>query len=132
MKKFLLSFMVMAGVLTAQAESAYPYLTFETTDGAKISVSTAELSLSISGTTLTAGTEVFTLTNLSKMYFSETNETSVTGIDAIDNLQSTMYNLDDASEIYDLQGHKVEKSQMRQGAVYIVKTQDKTFKIAVR
>ena len=123
--------MVMAGVLTAQAESAYPYLTFETTDGAKISVSTAELNLSISGTTLTAGTEVFTLTNLSKMYFSETNET-VTGIESIYNLPSTMYNLDDATEIYDLQGHKVEKSQMRQGAVYIVKTQDKTFKIAVR
>ena len=131
MKKLLFSIMIMMGALTAQAESAYPYLTFETTDGAKISVSTSELSLSISGTTLTAGTEVFTLTNLSKMYFSETNETSITGIDSIDNGQLTIDNYAGA-EYYDLQGHKVEKSQMRQGAVYIVKTQDKTFKIAVR
>lgn len=130
MKKFILSFMALMGVLTAQAESAYPYLTFETTDGAKISVSTSELSLSISGTTLTAGTEVFTLTNLSKMYFSETNETSITGIDSIEH--GTLNIEDSDAEYYDLQGHKVEKSQMRQGAVYIVKTQDKTFKIAVR
>ena len=74
----------MIGVLTAEAESAYPYLTFETTDGAKVSVSTTALTLSISGNTLTAGSEEFTLTNLSKMYFSETNET-VTGIDSMDN-----------------------------------------------
>ena len=38
MKKILLSFMALIGVLTAQAES-YSYLTFETTDGAKVSVS---------------------------------------------------------------------------------------------
>ena len=127
MKKIILSLMAMIGVLTAEAESAYPYLTFETTDGAKISVSTTALTLSISGNTLTAGSEEFTLTNLSKMYFSETNET-VTGIEQVHGSWLTVNGL----EYYDLRGHKVEKSQMRQGEVYIVKTQDKTFKIAVR
>ena len=115
------------GVLTAQAKS-YPYLTFETTDGAKVSVSTTGLNLSISGTTLTAGSQTFTLSNLNRMYFSTTDESTTTGIKAIENGQLT---IDDSVEVYDLQGHKVEKSQMRNGA-YIVKTKNGTFKIAVK
>ena len=84
MKKILLSFMALIGVLTAQAERlrvgddtsgmSYSYLTFETTDGAKVSVSTTGLSLSISGTMLTAGSQTFSLSNLSKMYFSVSDE----------------------------------------------------------
>ena len=127
MKRILLSFMVLMGVLTAQAKS-YPYLTFETTDGAKVSVSTTGLSLSISGTTLTAGSQTFTLSNLNRMYFSTTDESTTTGIKAID---SSQLSIDESVEVYDLQGHKVEKSQMRNGA-YIVKTKNGTFKIAVK
>ena len=49
---------------------------FETTDAAKASVSVAsDVTLNISGTTLTAGTQQFTLSNLSKMYFSTSDET---------------------------------------------------------
>ena len=138
MKKILLSFMALIGVLTAQAERlrvgddtsgmSYSYLTFETTDGAKVSVSTTGLSLSISGTMLTAGSQTFTLSNLNRMYFSTTDESTTTGIKAIENGQLT---IDDSVEVYDLQGHKVEKSQMRNGA-YIVKTKNGTFKIAVK
>lgn len=127
MKKILLSFMALMGVLTAQAES-YSYLTFETTDGAKVSVSTTGLSLSISGTMLTAGSQTFTLSNLNRMYFSTTDESTTTGIKAID---SSQLSIDESVEVYDLQGHKVEKSQMRNGA-YIVKTKNGTFKIAVK
>ena len=125
------------GALTAQANS-YPYLTFETTDGAKVSVSTTGLSLSISGTTLTAGSQTFTLSNLNRMYFSTTDESTTTGIKAIENGQffdeqsgKAERTIDDSVEVYDLQGHKVEKSQMRNGA-YIVKTKNGTFKIAVK
>ena len=82
------------------------------------------MTLSISGTTLTVGTESFTLTNLSKMYFSTTDET--TGIEEI-----TSATIDDATDIYDLQGHKVTKEQMRKG-VYIVKTKDRTYKLVVK
>ena len=127
MKKILLSFMALIGVLTAQAES-YSYLTFETTDGAKVSVSTTGLSLSISGTMLTAGSQTFTLSNLNRMYFSTTDESTTTGIKAI---YSSQLSIDESVEVYDLQGHKVEKSQMRNGA-YIVKTKNGTFKIAVK
>jgi len=123
MKKFILFLTILVGTLTAQAED-YTYLTFETTDGAKASVAVADLTLTISGTTLTAGTQSFTLSNLSKMYFSNTDET--TGIEAI-----TSATLDEDTDIYDLQGHKVTKAQMQKG-VYIVKTKNRTYKIVMK
>ena len=123
MKKFFLFLTILVGTLTAQAED-YTYLTFETTDGAKASVAVADLTLTISGTTLTAGTQSFTLSNLSKMYFSNTDET--TGIETI-----TSATLDEDTDIYDLQGHKVTKAQMQKG-VYIVKTKNRTYKIVMK
>ena len=124
MKKILMLLTMLVGTLTAQAED-YTYLTFETTDGAKVSVSVAsDVTLTISGTTLTVGSQSFTLTNLSKMYFSNTDET--TGIEEI-----TSATLDEATDIYDLQGHKVTKDQMRRG-VYIVKTNSRTYKMVVK
>ena len=124
MKKIILFMTMMVGVLTAHADS-YTYLTFETTDGAKASVSVSDLTLTISGTTLTAGTQSFTLTNLSKMYFSTSDETT-TGISEV-----MKADLDEATDIYDLQGHKVTKAQMHRG-VYIVKTKSRTYKMVVR
>ena len=124
MKKIILFMTMMVGVLTAHADS-YTYLTFETTDGAKASVSVSDLTLTISGTTLTAGTQSFTLTNLSKMYFSTSDETT-TGISEV-----MKADLDEATDIYDLQGHRVTKAQMHRG-VYIVKTKSRTYKMVVR
>lgn len=132
MKKLLLLLTIWVGTLTAQAED-YTYLTFETTDGAKTSVSVEGLTLSISGTTLTAGTQSFTLSNLSKMYFSDTDETTTTGISQMDNEPWTM---DNSAEIYDLSGKRLvnsksSNSQLPRG-VYIVKTKNKTYKMVVR
>lgn len=124
MKKFILLLTFITGVLMAYAED-YTYLTFETTDGAKVSVEASSLSITISGTTLTAGSQSFTLSNLSKMYFSTADET--TGIEAI-----SAQNLSEASEIYDLSGRKVQKDQMRSGQVYIVKTKKGSHKLTVR
>ena len=98
MKKFLLIMMALVGALNVQAEE-YAYLTFETTDGEKASVAVSSLTLTISGNTLTAGSQTFTLSNL--------------------------------SNIYDLQGHKVTKDQMKRG-VYIVKTKSRTYKMIVK
>ena len=124
MKKILLLLTLMVGTLTAQADN-YTYLTFETTDGAKASVAVENLTLTISGTTLTAGSQQFTLSNLSKMYFSTADETT-TGIEEV-----TAATLDEATDIYDLQGHKISKEQMRKG-VYIVKKKNRTYKMVVR
>ena len=118
---------MMMGSLSMHAAD-YTYLTFETTDGAKVSVSAASLTLTISGTTLTVGNQSFTLTNLTKMYFSTSDET--TGIDQIENGEWRIEN--SATAIYDLQGRKISKGQMRSGQVYIVKTNSGTHKIAVK
>ena len=133
MKKIVLLLMTLAGALTVQgrvhtlqemAERAYNFLTFEMTDGAKVSVAISSLTLTINGNTLTAGSQTFTLSNLSKMYFSNTDET--TGIE-----EMTSATLEEAAEFYDLQGHRIAKEQMTKG-VYIVKTKSKTQKIVVK
>ena len=124
MKKLFLLLTVLLATLTVQAEG-YTYLTFETTDGAKASVSVENLTLTINGTTLTAGSQQFTLSNLSKMYFSTSDETA-TGIEEINSAA-----IEEATDIYDLQGHKVTKEQMKKGA-YIVKTKSRTYKMVVR
>ena len=124
MKKIFILLTVLLATLTAQAEG-YTYLTFETTDGAKASVAVENLTLTISGTTLTAGSQQFTLSNLNKMYFSTSDETA-TGIEEINSAA-----IEEATDIYDLQGHKVSKEQMKKG-VYIVKTNSRTYKMVVR
>ena len=116
---------VVIGALTVQAAD-YTYLTFETTDGAKVSVEASSLSITISGTTLTAGSQKFTLSNLSKMYFSTSDET--TGLSEELKVKSEEF----ATAIYDLQGRKVTKDELRSGQVYIVKTKSGNHKIAVK
>jgi len=133
MKRFVLLLTVLVGALTAQASggSDYPYLTFETTDGAKASIPVSSLTMTINGNTLTVGDQQFTLTNLAKMYFSTTDETA--GIENVNDNESY-------TEIYDLQGKRLQVSmadgkslngQLPKG-VYIVKTKEKTYKMMVR
>ena len=76
MKRFFLFLAMLVGVLAAQAEE-YTYLTFEMMDGTKASVPVEGLTLNISGTTLTAGSQTFNLSDLSKMYFSNSNEQDI-------------------------------------------------------
>ena len=121
MKQFLLLLAILAGTLTANAQD-YAWLTFQTTDGAKISVPASSLTITISGTTLTAGSQTFVLSNLSKMYFSDDNQS--TGVSALE-----ADKLDGTSEIYDLNGRKVSTSDLNKG-VYIVKSKNGTCKIA--
>ncbi len=124
MKKLLVILMATLVSLSAQAGD-YSYLTFETTDGAKVSISVTSLSIAVSGTALTAGTQTFELANLSKMYFSTSNETS--------GISSVRLNEDEQDALYyDLQGRKVSRDQMRSGQVYVVKTQNGTSKITVK
>ena len=128
-KKNLLKKMGMMAAFALLGTSAmadeFHYLTFETTDGAKASVEISSLSMTIEGTTLVAGNQTFPLSNLSKMYFSVSDETSSsTGIRQLDNLNSQ-----EILAVYDLQGHKMAKEQMKKG-VYIVKTKGGTYKIA--
>ena len=129
MKKIVLLLMTLVGGgLAVQADDNYTYLTFETTDGVKASVPVSSLTLTISGNTLTAGSESFTLSNLSKMYFS--NDEQTTAINEIDYSQTDDL-LSESTDIYDLQGHKISREQMRKG-IYIIKTKSKTYKMIVK
>jgi len=124
MKKFFLLTALMVGTLMAHAAN-YAYLTFETTDGAKVSVDVSSLTITISGTTLTAGSQSFTLSDLNKMYFSNINETA-----SISTVNAELLN--ESSEIYDLNGLKMQKDQMCGGQVYIVKTKSGIYKIVMK
>lgn len=123
MKKVILSLSMMAGALSAMAED-YPYLTFETADGKKTSISTSSLTINILDGKLMAGSMEITLTDLDKMYFSSSDET--TGIEEV-----SVETLDDAADIYDLQGRKVSRDQMRHG-IYVIKTKNGTRKVNVK
>ena len=132
MKSFILGILMTVGTLPTMAGN-YPYLTFELTDGTKVSVSVSSLTLTVNGTTLKAASQTFTISNLSKMYFSSTDETS--GATAIDELTADDF---EGKEIYDLNGHKIELQitnyelpKLPRG-VYIVKSKNKTCKIVVR
>ena len=132
MKKFVLLLMVLAGATTAWADN-YDYLTLEMTGGAKVSIPVKSLTLSINGTTLTTGAKTFTLSNLEKMYFSTTDET--TDADGMCDLTADDL-LSESTEIYDLNGRKIvngsaSDSKLPRG-VYIVKTKSKTYKIVVK
>ena len=121
MKKILLLLAVLTGTLAAHSQD-YAWLTFQTTDGTKISVPASSLTITISGTSLTAGSQTFVLSNLSKMYFSDDNQS--TGVSTL-----TADELDGTSEIYDLNGRKVSTANLQKG-VYIVKSKNGTSKIA--
>lgn len=127
MRNLLLTLMVMMTMMTVRAnDKSYTYLTFETTDGAKASVEMASLKLTFSGTTLMMGTESFPISNLKKIYFSLSDESSSTGIESV---KTAIIN--ESVAIYDLQGHQVTKGQMKRG-IYIVKTKDRTYKMVFR
>ena len=119
MRKLLLLLLMSVSVLMVQA-GVYHYLTFERTDGEKVSIDVSSLTLTIDGNTLTVGSESFLIGDLSKMYFSASDETTVTGIDT--------HLLEEVVEVYDLKGNRVSKWQMKDG-VYVVKTKDGTYKI---
>lgn len=126
MKKLALSFLILVGTMTAQAED-YTYLTFETTDGAKTSVDVSSLPVTINleNSTLTIGNQTFALADLSKMYFSKQSETT-TGIQEV-----SFISLDEDTDIYDMHGRKVTKDQVRRG-IYVMKTKQGTRKVSVK
>ena len=134
--------------------TSYPYLTFETTDGAKASIpviSEEGVEIAINGNTLTVGNQQFTLTNLAKMYFSTNDETAGIG-------EELSVKSDEITEIYDLHGKRISGSMVKNAikreqssslelpsasilreangqlpkGVYIVKTKEKTYKMMVR
>lgn len=123
MKKLILSLFCSLAIMTAEAKS-FPFLTFVTTDGFMVSVPSEAIAISFDGDHLVVGEKTFVISNLSKMYFSETDLT--TGIETV---LSDEWN--DTAEIYDLKGRRIAKEDIRKG-VYIVRTTNGTYKITAK
>ena len=129
MRKILLVLTMMMGSLTTSATD-YTYLTFEKSDGSLTSVELSSLTITLSGTTLTAGSQTFALSDLTKMYFTTADVT------AIDEIGTTV---DCEVEVFTLTGYAMGKygsmreamSALRTG-VYILKSKSKTLKVSVR
>ncbi len=131
MKKILLTMMCVIGLTTAKAYD-FTYLVFQTENGTTTSVDVNDLTITINGTSLVvtngSGTQTFTLSELSKMYFSDT-----AGISDITNDEA------EEVEIYTPSGMSMGKfdnllsaqNQLEKG-VYIVKSNSKTSKIIVK
>ncbi len=133
MKHVIPLLMLLLSVLSARAGD-YKSLVFQTSGNATTSVDLSSLVITVSDgklvVTNTAGTQSFTLTDLSKMYFS-TETTGIKGVSADGASQ--------ALSVYDLQGRSMgnfktiaaARTALRQG-VYVVKQGNKTYKIAVK
>ena len=118
--------MTMLAALSGQLMAdEYGYMVFTLSDGTTQSITASGLSLSFADGSLTAqnGSKTLTipLSNLKTMAFSKDGQSGV----------DTVTTDDGDEEIYDLQGHRVTRAQMRKG-VYIVKTKNRTYKVSVR
>lgn len=123
MKKLLLFLTLLAETITVQADD-YPYLTFETNDGKKVSVGiqSNNLSMTFTSTTLNVGNQkTFNLKDLKKMYFSTYDHT--TGIEEVNADDVTVYGY------YDLQGRPVQQPLK---GIYIIKTSKGNKKVFVK
>ncbi len=131
MKKILLTIMCVIGMTTARAYD-YTYLVFQTESGQATSVDVNDLTITINGTSLVvtngSGTQTFTLSDLSKMYFSNT-----AGISELTNDESQEV------EVFTPSGMSMGRfenllsaqKQLEKG-VYIVKSDNRTSKIIVK
>ena len=134
-KKVMFLIMACLPLLAAHAEN-YPYLTFQKADGSLLSLGVESLEMTFQDGNLvytnSAGTGTLTLADLATMYFSAADATT-----AITSL--TADSSDGKVEVFSLQGMsygtfaslQAMKESVPTG-IYIVKTNGKTQKIAVK
>lgn len=135
MKKTIVFLMAMAGSVAAQAYD-YPYLTIQTVDGTEKSVAVESLKLTFCDGKLVVtnsdGTQTFTLSSLSKMFFSASQTAGIS--DA-----TTTTDADGSAEVYSVGGmfmgqydSIVKAKESLKPGIYVVKTKTKTLKISVK
>lgn len=129
MKKKFFILSLLAATNSIVLADDYGYLVFTLTDGSTKSITAEGLSLKFNNGNLTAtnGTNTLTLslTSLKKMEF------SYDGTSGIETVERSKGDIDSSSEIYDLQGRRVTKDQMRKG-IYIVKDKNRTYKVNIK
>lgn len=134
--KPLFSALLLLAAQTASAELYdYPYMAFQTADGTVKTVSVSSLSLSVSNGVLIAtsddGTESFTLSDLSKMYF--TSEAVVTKVQNPESTGSSEVEVTSLAGVFCGTFPSVEAArQSLPAGMYIVKNSTETIKIVVK
>lgn len=133
MKKLFFALVILMGTLTVQAYD-YPYLTFQSADGTTKTIGVESLVITFSGSQLMVTTaddsQMLALSDLSKMFFSATGNTT-----GIQKLSADS----DAVEVFALGGHSVgrfaseaeAKAALKSG-IYLMKGKNRTVKIAVK
>lgn len=134
MKKFLT---IMAALLIAISMQAYdyPYLSFQTSEGTVQSVSVNELIITFSNGQLvltnTDGSQTFSLSDLSYMFFSkEQNTTGVTRIEDVSNQAVEVFTLN-GLVIGRFESLQKAKAELKPG-LYFIKSNGKTQKVVIR
>ena len=134
MKKLVFTMLMMAGILQAKAYD-YPYLVFQNSEGTATFLAVESLSITINDGKLVAtnadGSQTFSLSDLSKMFFSKTTE--ITGINDINT------NGSQEVEVFTTGGVKLgmfesitsAKTSLKPG-IYVIKNSQKTYRIAVK
>lgn len=134
MKKLVFTMLMMAGILQAKAYD-YPYLVFLNSEGTATFLAVESLSITINDGKLVAtnadGSQTFSLSDLSKMFFSKTTE--ITGINDINT------NGSQEVEVFTTGGVKLGKFESNTSAktslkpgIYVIKNSQKTYRIAVK
>ena len=128
MKKLLILTLLAALTLGTKAAN-YNYLVFTLTDGTTKSITANNLNITFADGKLeaTSGNDGISidLNVLAKMEFSNDN---TTGIDTIE----ANVTLDEATEIYDMNGRRMPSSTTLSRGIYIIKSNGKTTKITVK
>ena len=125
--------------ITAQADDyAYPYLAFVNTAGNVETLAVDDLQITFADGQLVVvnatTSKTYTLTDMAKMYFSETEETTtdIQGASLMNNEERTTNN---SVEVYDLQGRKISGnshlSPLKPG-IYVVRKNGQTNKVSVK
>ena len=134
MKKFLT---IMAALLIALSLQAYdyPYLSFQTSEGTVQSVSVNELIITFSNGQLvltnTDGSQTFSLSDLSYMFFSkEQNTTGVTRFEDVSNQTVEVFTLN-GLVIGRFESLQKAKAELKPG-LYLIKSNGKTQKVVIR
>lgn len=128
MKKTIILSLLMLLTIGSQAAD-YNYMVFTLSDNTTKSITATDLSISFTGGNLVAtsgnSTVTIPLTQLSKMEFSNDG---TTGIDSIE----TDVTIDEATEIYDMNGRRMPNGSNLSRGIYIIKSNGKTTKVQVK
>jgi len=136
MKKVVLMMVALLGTFVAKASDYdYPYLTIQSTDGTTQSLDVTSLKITFDDGQLVAtnasGSQSFTLSSLSKMYFTESASAITTAVGQIPTAGETNVYTVGGIFVGSFDSMEQAKNSLTKG-VYVMKSNQKTFKIAVK